>query len=132
MSIRICIALVLALASVSLSQGCISADFHPSTALGESPYPPVEPSSVLVLSRPPTVPFTVLGEIEAVVTGYYSDSKVLARIRETAARKGANAIVFVREVPMMAAASSEDPYSAWRKRYSLVYEAVLLADASVP
>jgi hypothetical protein len=129
---RPCISLVLAIASTFLSQGCISAVFRPGSDLGAVPYPPVEPSSVRVLSRAPSVPFTVLGEIEAVVTGYYSEEAVLSRIRKAAALKGANAIVFVRDVSMMAAAGDGDPDSAWRKRHSLVYEAVLLPDASVP
>ncbi len=129
---RLFVAPVLALASVLLAPGCISTIFSPVAGPGVSPRPPVEPGTVRVLADPPHGPYTVLGEIEAVVTGYYSDKTVVGRIRKAAARKGANAIVFVRDVSTMAAAADVDPDSAWRKRHSLVYDAIVLHEASAP
>ena len=90
------------------------------------------------LSRPPQEPFTVLGEVEAYVTGYYSREEVVSRLRGKAAQKGAHAIFFVRDVSMMAAESWMSSYGAdltdraWRNRSSLVYRAVLLTDAPEP
>jgi len=126
------VAPALALASVLLAQGCISTVFSPASGPGVSPRPPVEPWTVRVLSEPPPGAFTVLGEIEAVVTGYYSDETVVGRIREAAARKGANAVVLVRDVSTKAAAADSDPDIAWRKRHSLVYSAIVLPATPAP
>ena len=133
MKVRLSTALPCALACVLLSQGCISTDFRPSSDLGAVSYPPVEASSVRVLTSPPVLPFTVLGEIEAYISGYPADKTVLRHIRTMAAQKGANAIVFVRDFSVMAAGVRDtDPDNLWHKRSSLVYEAVRLADASEP
>ena len=127
------IALLLAVSAVLPSQGCVSTVFRPSSDLSAIVCPPVEPSSVRVLSRSPQEPFTVLGEIEAYVTGYYSDEKVLSRIRVTAAQKGADAILFARDVSMPVGDyfRHTDSYHS-RKRTSLVYQAVLLTNVPEP
>lgn len=129
---HLCQAPALVLASVLFSQGCISTVFRPAAGMGVSPRPPVEPWTVRVLSDPPPGPFTVLGEIEAVVTGYYSEKTIVKRIRKEAARKGANAIVLVRDVSTRSAAGEGDPDSAWRKRHALVYNAVVFPEAPAP
>jgi len=131
------IALLLAAAVVLPSQGCVSTAFRPSPDLKTVACPPVEPSSVRVLSRPPQEPFTVLGEVEAYVTGYHSDGEVVSRLRAKAAQKGAHAIYFVRDVSMWTAAAWSEydtPMNdrVHRKRFSLVYKAVLLSDVPEP
>ncbi len=133
MRARLSVALLLAVAVILPSQGCVSTVFRPSSDLNAIACPPVEPSSVRVLSRPPQESFTVLGEVEAYVTGYYSYEDVLSRLRAIAAQKGANAIFFVRDVSMMAPEYwNQISDSAWRKRSSLVYKAVLLTDVPEP
>lgn len=129
---RPCLGLAFILSAVLSFPACISTTFRPSAHPTALPSPPVEVSSVRVLARPPSGPFVRLGEIEALVTGYYSYEKVLQRVRTTAAAEGANAIVFVRDVSTLAAASDTDPDSAWRKRYALVYDAVRLPDPPRP
>ena len=136
---RLSSALLLVAAVVLPSQGCVSTVFRPNPGMDTVACPPVEPSSVRVLSRPPEEPFTVLGEVEAYVTGYYSSEKILNRLRARAAKIGANAIFFVRDVSMMAAESwASGEYDTpmndrtWRKRSSLVYKAVLLTDVPQP
>lgn len=134
------IAAILLAAAVGLPfQGCVSTEFRPSAERNTVACPPVEPSSVRVLARPPQEPFTVLGEVEAHVTGYYSDEEIVSRLRAKAAQKGAQAIYFVRDVSMHTAeASTTGEYNTpmndrtWRKRSALVYRAVLLTDAPEP
>ncbi len=139
MRVRLSTALLLAAAVGVPSLGCVSTVFRPSADRNDVTCPPVEPSSVLVLSRPPEEPFTVLGEVEAYVTGYYTDEELVSHLRAKAAKKGAHAIFFVRDVSMSTAeASTTGEYdtplndSTWRKRSSLVYRAVLLNDAAEP
>lgn len=136
---RLSIALLSAAAVVLPSQGCVSTVFRPSPDRNIAACPPVEPSSVRVLSRPPEEPFTVLGEVEAYVSGYYSEEEIVGRLRAKAAQKGAHAIFFAREVSMETAerwttGEYDTPLNdrTWRKRSSLVFRAVLLSDAPEP
>jgi hypothetical protein len=136
---RLSIALLSAAAVVLPSQGCVSTVFRPSPDRNTVACPPVEPSSVRVLSRPPEEPFTVLGEVEAYVSGYSSDEEIVSRLRAKAAQKGAHAIYFTRDVSMETAEKrTTGEYNTplndrtWHKRASLVFTAVLLSDAPEP
>jgi len=133
------IALLSAVAVILPSQGCVSTVFRPSSEGSMVACRPVDPSSVRVLSRPPEEPFTVLGEVEAYVTGYYSYEEIVSRLRAKAAKKGANAIFFARDVSMETAerwttGEYDTPLNdrTWRKRSSLVFRAVLLPDVPEP
>mgnify|MGYP001274443595 CR=1 FL=1 len=132
MTSRRFITLAGAFCAVVFSQACISTTFTPASTVTTVAFPPVDASLVRVLPSTPPGSFTDLGEVEAFVTGYYSYKAVLQRIVEVAGEKGANAVVFVRDVSTMAAAGDRDPDSAWHKRSSLVYKAVRLPDPPVP
>ncbi|HMM36344.1 MAG TPA: hypothetical protein PKA62_16625, partial [Thermoanaerobaculia bacterium] len=136
---RLSIALLSAATVVLPSPGCVSTAFRPSPDHNIVACPPVEPSSVRVLSRPPQEPFTVLGEVEADVSGHSSEEEIVSRLRAKAAEKGAHAIFFARDVSMETAEKwTTGEYDAplndrtWRKRSSLVFKAVLLSDAPEP
>ena len=139
MKTRTYVVLLLGAAASLSSLACVSTVFRSTSDLSFASCPPVAPSSVRVLSRPPSKSFTVLGEVEAYVTGYHSDEEVLGRLRTKAAQNGAHAIFFVRDVPMRTAASRMlAEYDAplddrtWHKRSSLVYMAVRFTDVPEP
>jgi len=136
---RLSIALLSAAAVILPSQGCVSTVFRPSPDRNAVACPPVEPSSVRVLTRPPEEPFTVLGEVEAYVSGYSSEEEIVSRLRAEAAKMGAHAIFFARDVSMETAerrttGEYDTPLNdrTWRKRSSLAFRAVLLSDAPEP
>lgn len=139
MSVRLSTALLFVAAVGLPSLGCVSTVFRPSADRSHATCLPVEPSSVRVLSRPPGEPFTVLGEVEAYVSGYHSDEEIVNHLRARAAEKGAHAIFFARDAPMETAerrttGEYDTPLNdrTWRKGSSLVYKAVLLSDVPEP
>jgi len=81
-----------ALAAVLTVCGCASISEHTHAYLGSPQYPPTNPNNVLVLAAEPKEPKEPLGEIILWVQGDPSRQQLEAKLREAAARLGADAV----------------------------------------
>ena len=63
-------------------------------------YPPTDPSSVQILRAPPLAIVERLGELYAEPQGHPSVQEIEAKMRQTAAKMGANAVVLVEDTTM--------------------------------
>lgn len=84
-------------AAALIFSGCASIDSYSHSYLSSPEYPPTDPSMVqLVTSDPPKVsPKQKLGEITLDIEGEPSREKVVTKLKEEAAKLGADAVVVV-------------------------------------
>jgi hypothetical protein len=75
--------------------GCSSVSVQSHQYLGMPEFPATEPSTVEILHAPPARPHDRLGEITLFPEGTPSNKEIEDKLRTTAAKMGANAVVIV-------------------------------------
>ena len=84
--------LLSALAALLLFSGCSHISERTHAYLGSPSYAPAAPASVQILQKEPPQPFDRLGEIMLGVEGNPSREAVEKKLRQAAAKLGANAV----------------------------------------
>jgi hypothetical protein len=87
--------LAVTLTAFLLLTGCAGIDVHTKPYLAVPTYSPTDPATVQVLAAEPNVPKERLGEIMLSVSGQPSRADIEKRLREAAAKLGANAVFLV-------------------------------------
>jgi hypothetical protein len=87
--------LAAALTGLLLVTGCAGIDVHTKPYLTVPAYAPTPPATVQILAAEPNVPKERLGEIMLSVSGQPSRADIEKRLREAAAKLGANAVFLV-------------------------------------
>ena len=91
--------------------GCASIPVQTYQTSTDPTYPATDPAAVQILRRPPARPHLKLGEISAVPRSSGTPvAEVEARLREAAAKLGADAVVLVMETTFTEAAVSDGWY----------------------
>jgi hypothetical protein len=89
------------LAVLSLLSGCTYVSVQTRPYLAVPVYPPTDPAFVQILHTEPTQPHERLGEIALQPQGNPPVSEMEAKLREAAARMGADAAVIVADTTML-------------------------------
>ncbi|HEY8514841.1 MAG TPA: hypothetical protein VIS07_04920 [Candidatus Binatia bacterium] len=80
-----------------LATACSSVQTRSIHFVGRPEFPPTDPATVEILSRPPERPHWVLGQIIAEPQGNPGDAAIEEKLREDAAAMGGNAVVIVHD-----------------------------------
>lgn len=86
-----------ALALLVLVAGCASISQRTNAYLGTPHYPPTEPGSIKILASEPTEQKERLGEIILTVEGEPKRENIERRLREGAAKLGADAVFIIHD-----------------------------------
>jgi len=119
--------LVLFLAVTLLLGGCSFVSVNTRPYLGVPTYPPTDPATVEILRTEPQQSCIQLGEIALEPTGNPPVAKMEQKLREAAAKMGANAAVLVVDRTMMMGAVVTGPW--WGRQISPDYQRVIVAVA---
>lgn len=119
--------LFLVLATLSLTAGCSYVSVNTKQYLGVPLYPPTDPASVEILRSEPLKNHEQLGEISLEPTGNPPVSEIEQKLREAAAKMGANAAVLVADRTMRMGAIATGPLYA--RQISPDFQRVIIAVA---
>ena len=112
---------------VSLLAGCAYVSVQSRRYLAVPSYPPTDPASVQILRAPPTQPHERLGEISLQPEGNPSVQEMEAKLREAAAKMGAEAVVIVADRMHYMGAFVSGPW--WGREISPIYGRVIVGVA---
>ncbi len=90
-------------------------------------YPPTDPATVQILHAPPKQPHERLGEISLEPQGNPATAEMEAKLREAAAKMGADAAVIVADTTRLMGAYETGPW--WGRQISAQYGRVIVAVA---
>ena len=112
---------------LSLLFGCTYVSVESRRYLAVPSYPPTDPASVQILHAPPTQPHERLGEISLQPEGNPPVQEMEAKLREAAAKMGADAAVIVADKMRYMGAFETGPW--WSREISPVYGRIIIAVA---
>jgi hypothetical protein len=115
------------LAVLSLLSGCAYVSVQTRPYLAVPSYPPTDPSLVQILHSPPNRPHERLGEISLQPEGNPPVSAMEAKLRQAAAKMGADAAVIVADRMQYMGAFVTGPW--WGREISAQYGRVIIAVA---
>ena len=119
--------LLLVLVVLSFIAGCSYVSVTTKQYLGMPLYPPTDPASVEILRTEPLHPHERLGEIGLEPTGNPPVTEIEQKLREAAAKMGANAAVLVADRTMRMGATVTGPW--YGRQISPDFQRVILAVA---
>ena len=119
--------LLLTFALLPLLAACSSVSIDTRQFLGLPTYPPTDPATVQILREPPARPHERLGEIYAEPSGKPPVSEIEDKLRQAAAKIGANAVVIVADRTQRMGTIITGPW--WGGRISPVYGRVIVGVA---
>ena len=120
-------ALFLVFAVLSFIAGCNYVTVNTKPYLGVPQYPPTNPASVEILRTEPLQPHDRLGEIYLEPTGNPSVTEMEQKLREAAAKMGADAAVLVADRTMRMGATVTGPW--YGRQVSPDFQRVIIAVA---
>jgi hypothetical protein len=96
---------------VSLFAGCTTTanTVRIMPTVGMPAYPPTDPTTVMILRAQPLSPFETLGQIILEPEAALSVPEIEQKLRQAAASMGANAVVFISDMTMLAVVNSSLP-----------------------
>lgn len=106
----IIVVLLLVLATLSLTSGCNYVSVNTKPYLGVPLYPPTNPADVEILRTEPLRPHERLGEVTLEPTGNPPVQEMEQKLREAAAKMGADAAVLVADRTMRMGATVSGPW----------------------
>jgi hypothetical protein len=124
---RRAVPLLAALAGLLLISGCTYVSVETRHYLAVPNYPPTDPALVQILHAPPAKPHERLGEISLEPEGNPSVSEMEAKLRQAAAKIGADAAVIVADQMRIMGAYETGPW--WGRTISTQYGRVIIAVA---
>ena len=107
--------------------GCTYVSVDSRRYLAVPAYPPTDPASVQILHEPPTQPHERLGEIALQPEGHPSVQEMEAKLREAAAKMGAEAVVIVADRMQYMGSFVSGPW--WGREISPIYGRVIIGVA---
>jgi hypothetical protein len=116
-----------ALIVLSLLFGCTYVSVESRRYLAVPSYPPTDPATVQILREPPTQPHERLGEISLQPQGNPPVQEMEAKLREAAAKMGAEAVVIVADRMHYMGAFVSGPW--WGREISPIYGRVIVGVA---
>ncbi len=119
--------LVLAFVLLPLLAACSTVSIDTKQYLGLPTYPPTDPATVEILRQPPVRPHERLGEIVAEPSGSPPVSEIENKLRQAAAKIGANAVVIVADRTERMGTVVSGPW--WGRRIDQVYGRVIVGVA---
>ena len=121
------VVLLLALATLSFLLGCNYVSVNSKPYLGVPPYSPTNPADVEILRTEPLRPHERLGEITLEPTGSPPVAEMEQKLREAAAKMGADAAVLVADRTMRMGATVSGPW--YGRQISPDFQRVIIAVA---
>ena len=115
------------LVALSLLFGCTYVSVESRKYLAVPSYPPTDPAAVQILHAPPTQPHERLGEISLQPQGNPPVQEMEAKLRQAAAKMGADAAVIVADRMRYMGAYETGPW--WGREISPEYGRVIVAVA---
>ena len=101
---------VAGLALALIATGCNTVSVQSTQYIGVPSYPPTDPMIVQILRQPPTAPNVRLGEITVEPQGNPTKEQIEAKLQQSAAKLGANAVVIVADRTMVTGATVMGPW----------------------
>jgi len=105
---RLCLLVVASLAI--FATGCNTVSVQSTQYVGVPSYPATDPLSVQIVRQPPTAPNVRLGEITVEPQGNPTNQEIEAKMQQSAAKMGANAVVIVADRTMVTGATVMGPW----------------------
>jgi hypothetical protein len=118
---------LLAIFLLPLLAGCSSVSIDTQQYLGLPTYPPTDPATVAILHEPPMRPHVRLGEVVAEPSGSPPVTEIENKLRQAAAKMGANAIVIVADRTERMGVVVTGPW--WGRQINRVYGRVIVGVA---
>jgi hypothetical protein len=125
--LRIAVPVLMALAVLSVLSGCAYVSVETRPYLAVPSYPPTDPALVQILHSAPTRPHERLGEISLEPQGNPPVAEMEAKLRQAAAKMGADAAVIVADRTRWLGAYESGPW--WGREISAQYGRIIIVVA---